>query len=171
MKKCLFSMVWVSLAAAGLACADSPAVSRREPAGESCAVEISAMRGVGRPGQVFLPAYGDLELVLYMASLGAREQGVAVLPVLASEPIYFRSNHVVFLSTGFILKAGSERELTEAIRSARVEVQTRDLPACSTMAPPATVSFSDVRQRLAGQVAVYQDMTVRRLRRRDPVAN
>jgi hypothetical protein len=122
---------------------------------------------VWRPGQVFLPAYGDLELVLYVASLGAREPGVAVLPVLSSEPLYFRSNHIVFLSTGFILKAGSEKELTEAIRSARVEAQTPDLPACSKMTPSAPASFSDAKLRLAGQLAGYQDVTVRRLRRRD----
>jgi len=124
---------------------------------------------VWRPGQVFLPAYADLELVLYVASLGAREPGVAVLPVLSAEPVYFRSHHIVFLSTGFILKAESEKELTEAIRSARVEVQTRDLPACSTLAPSAPASFSDAKLRLAGQLAGYQDVTVRRLRRRDTV--
>jgi hypothetical protein len=167
MKKCFLSMVCVSLAAAGLTCAESLPGGTREPAGERCAGEISALRGVWRPGQVFLPVYGDLELVLYVASLGAREPGVAVLPVLSSEPVYFRSNHVVFLSTGFILKAGSEKELTEAIRSARVEVRTRDLPACSTMTPSAPASFSDVRLRLAGQLAGYEDVTVRRLRRRD----
>jgi hypothetical protein len=108
-----------------------------------------------------------MELVLYVASLGAREPGVAVLPVLAAEPIYFRSNHIVFLSTGFILKAGSERELVEAIRSAPVEVQTRDLPACASVAASAPASFSDVHLRLAGQLAGYEDVTLRRLRRRD----
>ena len=159
-------MICAALAAAGLACAESLPLGRAEPAGERCAGEISAMRGVWRSGQVFLPVYGDLELVLYVASLGAREQGVAVLPVLAFEPIHFRSKHIVFLSTGFILKAGSEKELTDAIRSAPVEVQTGDLPACSAMAPSAPASFSDIRLRLAGQLAGYEDVTVRRLRRR-----
>jgi len=76
----------------------------------------------------------------------------------------------VFLSTGFILQATSEAELTDAIRNARVEVQTRDLPACAAMAPWAPGSFSDVRLRLAGQVAGYEDVTVRRLRIRDTTA-
>jgi hypothetical protein len=167
MRKGFFSMVCVSLAAAGLACAESLPMGRLEPAGERCGGEISALRGVWRPGQSFLPAYGDMELVLYMASLGAHEPGVAVLPVFSSEPVYFRSNHIVFLSTGFILKAGNERELMEAIRSAPVEARTRDLPACAAMTPSAPASFSDVRLRLAGQVAGYEDVTVRRLRRRD----
>ena len=114
-----------------------------------------------------MPAYGDWQLVLYVASLGAREQGVAVLPVYTSEPVYFRSNHIVFLSTGFILQATSERDLTEAIRNARVEVQTSDLPACAAMVPWLPVSFSDVRQRLARQVAGYEDVAVRRLRIRN----
>jgi hypothetical protein len=162
-------MVCGSLAAAGLACPDSLPVGRGEPAGERCASEISALRGVWQSARVFLPAYGDLELVLYVASLGAREPGVAVLPVFAAEPVCFRSKHVVFLSTGFILKAGSERELTEAIRSARVEVQSRDLPACAAMTPRVPASLAEIRRRLAGQVAGYEDVTVRRLRRRDTV--
>ena len=170
MRKWCFSMVFVSLAAAGPARADS-----LQPTAGRCAGEISALRGVWRPRQVFLPAYADLELVLYMASLGAREPGVAVVPVLSSEPLYFRSKKIVFISTGFILQAGSERELEEAIRTAPVEVQTRDLPACAAVATfggagiiqRAPASFPDVRLRLAGQLAGYEDVTVRRLRKRD----
>ena len=164
-------MICVSLTAAGLACAESFPMGRLEPAGERCGGEIFAMRGVWRPGQRFLPAYGDMELVLYMASLGAREPGVAVIPVFSSEPVYFRSNHIVFLSTGFILKAGSERDLVEAIRNAPVEARVGDLPACAAMTPSAPASFSDVRQRLAGQVAGYQDVAVRRMRKRDTGAH
>jgi hypothetical protein len=167
MRKCLFSIVCLFLAAAEPACADALSLGRREPAVERCTGEISELRGVWRPGQVFLPAYGDLELVSYLASLGASEPGIAMLPVLSAEPLVFRGNHVVFLSTGFILKARSEKELMEAIRSARVEVQTRDLPACSSMTPSAPASFADVRLRLAGQLAGYEDVTVRRLHRRD----
>jgi hypothetical protein len=155
-------MVWVSLAAAGLACADS-----LQPVSERCAGEIFALRGVWRTGQVFLPAYGDLELVLYMASLGAREPGIAVVPAFSSKPVYFRSKHIVFISTGFILKAGSEKELVEAIRNAPVEVRTGDLAACAAMVPWVPASFPDVRLRLAGQLAGYEDVTVRRLRRRE----
>lgn len=70
-----------------------------------------------RSREVFLPAYADLETLVYLLSLGARQPGVAVVPVYGSAPIYFRSNHVVFLSTGFILKAGSESELTEVIQT------------------------------------------------------
>jgi hypothetical protein len=110
------------------------------------------MHGVWRPGQGFLPAYADLELVVYLASLQARHPGVAVIPVFSSEPVYFRGNHVVFLSTGLILKVGSEQALTDAIRGARVEVQTRDLPACAAMATWRPTSFAAVQQRLAGQV-------------------
>jgi hypothetical protein len=125
------------------------------------------MHGVWGPGQVFLPAYADLELVAYLASLQARHPGVAVIPVFTSEPVYFRSNHVVFLSTGLILLAASERELTDAIRGARVEAQTRDLPACGAIVTRLPASFADVQRRLAGQVAGYRDVTVRRLRSRD----
>jgi hypothetical protein len=164
-------MVCVCLAAAGPASAEALSLGGREPAAERCAGEISAARGVWRSGQVFLPAYGDMELVMYLASLAAREPGVAVLPVFSSEPIVFRSNRVVFLSTGFILKAGSESELMQAIGSARVEFQTRSgLPACAAMTPSAPASFADVRLRLTGQLGGYQDVTVRRLHRRDPGA-
>jgi len=158
-------MVCLGLATTGLAPAASlPAVSR-QPA--SCAGEVARMRGVWRSPQVFMPAYGDWELVLYLASLGPREQGVAVLPVFSSEPIYFRSSHIVFLSTGFILKAASENELLEAIRNAPPEVRTGDLPACSAMLPSTTVSFSDIQRRLTEQLAGYPDVTVRRLRIRN----
>jgi hypothetical protein len=167
MRNCFFSMVCICLAAAGLASADALSLGSREPAADRCAAQVSELRGVWRPGQVFLPAYGDLELVLYLASLGASEPGTTMLPVLSAEPLVFRGNHVVFLSTGFILKARSEKELMEAIRSARVEVRTQDLPACAAMTPSATASFADVQLRLAGQLAGYQDVTVRRLRRRD----
>jgi hypothetical protein len=162
-----FSIICVSLAAVGLACADSLPASRWDPAAEGCAREITMMHGVWRPGQVFLPAYADLDLVAYLASLHARHPGVAVIPVFTSEPVSFRGNHVVFLSTGLILKAGSEGELTDAIRKARVEVQTRDLPACAAMVTWQPASFADVQRRLAGQVAGYGDVTVRRLRSRD----
>jgi hypothetical protein len=125
------------------------------------------MHGVWRPGQGFLPAYADLELVVYLGSLQARHPGIAVIPVFSSEPVYFRGNHVVFLSTGLILKAGSEQPLTDAIRGARVEVQTRDLPACAaTMTLLPASSFAAVQQRLAGQVAGYGDVSGRRLRSR-----
>jgi hypothetical protein len=159
-------MLCVGVAAAALARADG--LIPVDPWGqtERCAGEISAMRGVWRPWQVFLPAYADLELVAYLASLGARHPGVAVVPMYSSEPTYFRSNHVVFLSTGFILKAGSEKELAEAIRTARVEVQSPILPACAAIAPRAPTSFADVRHRLAERVAGYEVMTARRLRRR-----
>jgi hypothetical protein len=170
MRNCFFSMVCVSLAASGLATSASLPMGRREPLAGRCAGEISIMRGVWRSGQVFLPAYGDMELVSYMASLGPREPGVAVIPVLTSEPIYFRSKNVVFLSTGFILKAGSEKELTEAIRTARVEVKTRELPGCAAMAPSVPSSFPDIHLRLAEQLAGYEDVTVRRLRSRDTAA-
>jgi hypothetical protein len=167
MRKRLFPTMIVSLAATGLAWADSLPVLKWEPAAVRCANEISLMHGVWRSRQAFLPVYGDLELVVYLASLGARQAGVAVLPVFSPEAFYFRSNAIVFLSTGFILKAGSERELTEAIRRARVEVRTQELPGCAAMTPWAPASFADVRRRLAGQVAGYEDVTVRRLRRRD----
>jgi hypothetical protein len=169
MRKCLFSMVYVCLAAEGLAFADSLPVDSWEPAAVRCAGEISALRGVWRSRQVFFPAYGDLHLVVYLASLVARRPGLAVVPVFTSEPVVFRSNHVVFLSTGFILKAESESDLMEAIRSAPVEVQTQDLPACAAMdvAPWVPASFHDLRLRLAGQLAGYEDVTVRRLRKRD----
>lgn len=167
MRKRSFSMICVYLAAAGLACADAIPVGKWEPAAERCAGEVAALRGVWRSRLSFLPAYGDSKLVAYLASLGARQPGVAVLPVFTSEPIYFRSNHIVFLSTGFILRAASERELTEAIRSAPVEVRTRDLPGCAAMAQFVPASFPDVLLRLAGQVAGYEDVTVRRLRTRE----
>jgi hypothetical protein len=167
MRNRLFPLVCLSLAAVGLACADSLPAGRWEPAAEQCAREITMMHGVWRPGQGFLPAYADLELVVYLASLPARHPGVAVIPVFGSEPVYFRGNHVVFLSTGLILKAGSEQALTDAIRGARVEVQTRDLPACAAMATWLPTSFAAVQQRLAGQVAGYGDVSVRRLRGRD----
>jgi hypothetical protein len=167
MRKRLLSTISVSLATLGLGWADSLPTVRWEPAAERCASEISLMHGVWRSRQAFLPAYGDMDLVVYLASLGDRHTGVAVMPVFSSEAIYFRSKNIVFLSTGFILKAGSERELTEAIRRARVEVRTQELPACAAMTPWAPASFADVRRRLAGQVAGYEDVTVRRLRTRD----
>ena len=167
MRKRLFSMVCVSLATAGLACADSLPAVKWEPAAERCAREITLMHGVWGPAQVFLPAYADLDLVVYLASLETHHPGIAVVPVFTSDPVYFRSNHVVFLSTGFILKVGSETELTEAIQNAPVEARTQDLPACAAMTPWATASFADVRRRLAGQVSGYQGVTVRRLRSRD----
>ncbi len=169
MRKWPFYMMCICIAAA-LAQADSLPVASRQRSAERCAGEIASMRGVWRSPQVFMPAYGDLDLVLYVASLGAREPGLAVLPVFTSEPIYFRSNHIVFLSTGFILQATSEAELTDAIRNARVEVQTRDLPACAAMVPWVPGSFSDIRLRLAGQVAGYEDVAVRRLRTRGTAA-
>jgi hypothetical protein len=49
-------------------------------------------------------------------------------------------------------------------------VRTRDLPACATTAPWVTAGFSDIRLRLAGQVAAYEDVSVRRLRIRDLAA-
>jgi len=126
------------------------------------------MHGVWRSPQTFLPAYADLDLVSYLASLGFRHPGIAVVPVFSSEPVYFRGNHIVFLSTGFILQAAGEKELTEAIRNARVELQsTRVLPACAAMAPAAPADFSNIQRRLAEQTAAYQDVTARRLRRRD----
>jgi hypothetical protein len=167
MRKRFFSMVGVSVVVAGLAGADSLPASRWDPVAERCANEITLMHGAWRPGQVFLPAYADLELVTYLASLPGRHPGVAVVPVYTAEPISFRSNHVVFLSTGLILKAGSERELSDAIRAARVEVQTRDLPACGAMATRPATSFVEVQQRLAAQVAGYASASVRRLRSRD----
>jgi hypothetical protein len=166
MRHRLFSIVCIWVAAAGLACADSLPAGRWDPAAGQCAREITLMHGVWRPGQGFLPAYADLELVVYLASLQARHPGVAVIPVFTSEPVYFRSNHVVFLSTGLILRAESERELTDAIRAARVEAQTRDLPACAATMTALPTSFADVQRRLAGQVAGYGDASVRRLRSR-----
>lgn len=163
----LFPMICVGVAAAALACAADPvSVGTWKLAAERCAGEISTMHGVWRSREVFLPAYGDLDLVVYLASLGSRHPGVAVVPMYSPEPICFRSNHVVFLSTGFILKAGSERELTDAIRSARVEVQSPILPACAAMAIWVPTSFADVRRRLAKRVAEYEDLTARRLRKR-----
>ncbi len=167
MRNRLFPLVCVSLAAVGLACADSLPAGKWEPAAEQCAREITMMHGVWRPGQGFLPAYADLELVEYLSSLQARHPGIAVIPVFTSEPVYFRSNHVVFLSTGLILKAGSEQALTDAIRGVRVEVQTRDLPACAATMTLPPASFAAVQQRLAGQVAGYGNASARRLRIRD----
>ena len=167
MWKRLLLTITVCLAAMGPSHADSLPVLMWEPAAVRCANEISLMHGVWRSRQAFLPAYGDLELVVYLASLGARQPGVAVLPVFSSESFYFRSNAIVFLSTGFILKAGSERELTEAIRRARVEARTQELPGCAAMTPWAPASFSDIRRKLEGQVAGYKDVTVRRLRIRE----
>jgi hypothetical protein len=168
MRKHLFSSISVCLAVAGLAWADSLPTVRWEPPAERCANEITLMHGVWRGSQAFLPAYADLHLVEYLASLGARQAGVAVVPVFSSEAIYFRSDNIVFLSTGFILKAESETELTEAIQGARIEVRTRKLPACAAMTPWAPSSFADIRQMLAGQVSGYEDVTLRRLRSRGP---
>jgi hypothetical protein len=160
-------VVWASLAAAEPAGAGSLPAGGWDPGAERCGAEILALHGVWRPRQGFLPAYADLELVWYLASLGARERDVAVIPVYAPEPVYFRSGGVVFLSTGFILKAGGEKALTDAIRSARVEIRTEELPACAAMSPRAPASFADAVRRLAREVAEYEGATARRLRRRD----
>jgi len=164
------SVVCAVLAAVGLAWADSPSDGESGPAAERCAAEIFMMHGVWRSDQVFLPAYADLELVKYLASLPAREPGVAIIPVYAAEPIYFRSQQVVFLSTGFILQAGSEQILNAAIRGARIRSRTPDLPACAALPPSDPASLPELVGRLALKVAEYERMTSRRLRLRDSPA-
>jgi hypothetical protein len=167
MRKHLFWTICLCATAGRLACAESLPTAKWEPVVEQCAREINLMHGVWRGGKVFLPAYADLTLVVYLASLQGRHPRIAVVPVFNPEPISFRGNHVVFLSTGLILRAGSEKELTEAIRGAKADTEARDLPACAAMAPLAAASFQDVHERLAGQMASYDDVTVRRLRRRN----
>lgn len=169
MRRRLISAVTICLAACG-ACAESLPSNRWDPGAERCAGEISRLHGVWRREQAFLPAYGDLELVLYLAALGARQHGVAVVPVYASDPLCFRSAHVVFLSTGLILRAGSERELADAIRGARVEVHAGVMPACAAMTPRVSATLPDIQQRLAAQLAGYGDVIARRLRLRAAAA-
>ncbi len=156
---------------AAISPADAGSLPKKAAPNETgCAGEVLALRGVWLSQQVFLPAFGDLDLLKYLASLGGRKAGVAVLPVLSSEPFYFRSDKVVFVSTGFILNAADERELIGAIQSARRKVRTRALPACAVLSPVASERLADIRQRLAAQVAEYEGTAALRLLRREPAA-
>ena len=162
------AVTWAWVAAAGLAAGADRLPGRVwEPTAEQCASEIVTLHGVWHGEQVFLPAYADLELVRYLAGLGAREPGVAVIAVYAADAVYFRSQNVVFLSTGFILRAGSEGALREAIGRAPFGVRSGELAACAGMAVPAPASFADVVGRLGRAVAEYERLTARRLRRRE----
>ncbi len=169
MRKYVLIAVCICLASAGPAAAGSPPKTTT-PSETGCADEVLALRGVWLPQQVFLPAFGDLDLLKYLASLGGRKAGVAVLPLLSSEPVYFRSDKVVFVSTGFILNASGETELAGAIQSARRKVRTPALPSCAVMSTARSERFADVRQRLAAQVAAYEGIGALRLLRREPAA-
>jgi hypothetical protein len=116
--------------------------------------------------QSFLPVYGNWELMTYLASVKGAE-AAPVLPVFSPNPLVFRSAHVVFVSTGLILKAESETALADAIRQAPLTVLSRELKGCTAIAP-LTAGLGEVQQHLAEQLAGYNDMTTRHLRRRDP---
>ncbi len=163
---------WCCLGLLGLfglapAWADSLSIGRTELLSERCAAEMSVLHGVWRSPEIFLPLYGDLELVTYLAARGGRDPGIAVLPVFSPEPLSFRSRHVVFLSTGLILKAASAKELAGAIRTAAIEVRTEALPACGALAPRATADLAGLQRRLAAQIAEYERLATRRMQRRD----
>ena len=177
----LFSIACVCVAAAGLAGAEPPAVAPYMPAFDRCAGEILALHGVWLAGQTYLPVFGDMQLVEYLASLrGAAttdgQPGPAIVPVYSSNAIHFRNRNIVFLSTGFILRAGSERELTAAVQletrhrpAPKRGVQSVALPGCVAPGAAAPAGFADVRLRLAVEVAEYQDFTTPRLRRREEI--
>ena len=133
-----------------------------------CAGEMMQLHGVWRSPETFLPAYADWQLVEYLASLRASEPGVPVLPVFSPEPVYFRSKDVVFVSTGFILGAGSERELTDAIRAAKLEVTSPELPHCGAVSVPGSGTLIEIQRKLAAAIADYQALNARRLHRRGP---
>ena len=160
------ALVCALLLAGGASAGSLPSVLR-SPAAERCAGEILNLHGVWRAPEVFTPAYADWPLVAYLASLKTVEPNLAVVPVYSSEPFYFRSNHVVFVSTSFILQAGSEAELTEAIRTARVSVRSADLPHCGAMEAQAATGLVAAQRRLAAQVAEYEALSARRLKKRD----
>ena len=167
--KCVTPVACLCLFATLVAPAATLPTDKAERAAGLCAAEVATVRGVWRSPTVFLPVFANWELVQYLASLG-RAEGVSVLPVYTSDPACFRSNHVVFLSTGFILKTTSELELIAAIRRARVQVQSPDLPSCVAMPASAPAGFSEIVRCLAAEVAAYQDLTARRLRVRETAA-
>jgi hypothetical protein len=161
MRNRVITLVGVGIFSVGISCGESRAVAR-------CAGEIAAMHGVWVSPQSFLPVYGDWELMAYLGSVKGADTGVPVLPVFSPEPLYFRSAHVVFVSTGFILKARSEKELAEAIQKAPLTVLSRVLPACGAMTSSLPAGFAETQQRLQEHLAGYEDVTTRHLKRRDP---
>jgi len=159
MRNGVFTLLAVGIFSLGIATAESPAVSR-------CAGEIAAMHGVWAGPESFLPVYGDWNIMAYLASVKGPGIGVPVLPVFSAEPLYFRSAHVVFVSTGFLQKVGSEQELAEAIEKAPLNVLSRALPACTAIQPVADGGLAGLQERLSQQLAAYDDVTTRRLHRR-----
>jgi hypothetical protein len=159
MRNGVFTLVTAGIFSLGIAAAESPAVAQ-------CAGEIAAMHGVWAGPQSFLPVYGDWKVMAYLASVKGPQVRVPVVPVFSSEPLYFRSTHVVFVSTGFLLKVGSEQELAEAIEKAPLTVLSRSLPACTAIEPMADSGLAGLQERLAQQLAGYDDVTTRRLHRR-----
>ncbi len=141
------------------------------PAEQRCAAEITALRGVWRGDwrspQTFTPAYADLQLVIYLSGLAGPEAGLAVVPIYAVEPLIFRSARIVFVSTGLVLQATSEQQLIHAIRDAPLQITSGALPHCGVMPLPAARDLEAVQRKLAAQLAQYQDLGVRTLRRRD----
>jgi hypothetical protein len=159
MRNAVFTLVTAGIFSLGVATAESPSVSR-------CAGEIGAMHGVWAAPESFLPVYGDWKIIAYLATVKGPGIGVPVLPVFSPEPLYFRSAHVVFVSTGFLLSVRSDQELADAIDSAPLTVLTRALPACSAIKPIADGGLAGVQERLSQQLTAYDEVTTRRLHRR-----
>jgi hypothetical protein len=156
----VFTVVATGIFSVAIISAESPSVAR-------CAADIAAMHGVWVSPQSFLPVYADWELAAYLASVKGAGIGVPVLPVFSPEPLYFRSAHVVFVSTGFLLKAASRQEIAEAIATAPLAVVSRALPACAAIGPSLSGDFAGMKRRLTEQLSGYDDVTTKRLRRRD----
>jgi hypothetical protein len=130
--------------------APTPATPRLSP---RVADAVSTIHGVWYSKSEFLPLYVDQGLLEYLDTIPS---GLAVLPVMAPEPIHFRRGQYLFISTGFLLEASGERELLDAV----------------SPRGPQLISFADdaifrgVQDRLASQISGYEDNTRRRLRRR-----
>ena len=133
------------------------------------------MRGVWQSPQVYFPLYADWDTLAYLGALGVRAVGnqgprVAVLVVYSAETIHFRLGDFVFLSTGLIIGARSERELIDAIQT-EFQRSRGKMPvgpsACVGLTLGTTASFSEVQQRLAAQVAEYARRVTPRLKRRE----
>jgi hypothetical protein len=139
---------------------------------DSCTMELTRMHTVRVLGRTFL-LYGDSGLATYLQTVGGNSSATAVVPVYSEEPIAILRDNMVVVSTGQILRSGSETELRAALPRVKPswsrtlsggEPPVRLLPSCSSRQAPG--SFELHKARLASEISKYRELTAPRLIRR-----
>ncbi len=146
--------------------------------GSRCALEIENLHAVSH-GAASFPLYSDVELATYLNAVLTRAglpAGVAgratVLPVYSPDPLSFRRENRIFISTALLLDLTTEEELLRVLqmRLPQRKKSHRAPPsppsfACSLSGPDQR-SFDEVRATLATQLTRYEEWSRPRLKTR-----